>query len=121
MNFAYSSIGWEGINYLSTTGRSWVSGYSLAELLIAVVIIAACVALVYVALNQFGIAIPPWVVQVFWICVVAFVIIFAIRLVLHNLDVIHRSHLSFRLVLGSCPCLVHGPGCNASWVQTPER
>lgn len=58
-----------------------VSGTSLTSLLITVVIIAACIALVYVALNKFGIAIPDWVVQIFWICAVAFVVIFAIRLV----------------------------------------
>jgi hypothetical protein len=58
------------------------ASYSLAHILIAVVIIAACVALVYIALNQFGIAIPAWVVQVFWILVVACVTIFAIRFLL---------------------------------------
>lgn len=59
-----------------------IAGYSLAHLLIAVVVIAACIALVYIALQQFGIAIPGWVIQVFWVVVVAFVIIFAIKLVL---------------------------------------
>ncbi len=58
--------------------RSW----SLGEILIAVVIVAAAVALVYVALRQFGVSIPQWVVQVFWIVVVAVVVIFAIRFVL---------------------------------------
>lgn len=60
-----------------------VFGYqlSIVELAIAVVIIAAVVALVYVALQQFGIAIPEWVKRVFWICVVAFVVIVAIKLV----------------------------------------
>jgi hypothetical protein len=57
-------------------------GWSLGELLIAVVIIAACVALVYVALRQFEIEIPRWMIQVFRIIIVALVIIFAIRLVL---------------------------------------
>jgi hypothetical protein len=58
--------------------RAW----SLGDLLVAVVVIAACVALVYVALRQFGIVIPQWVVSVFWIVVVAFVVIMAIRLVM---------------------------------------
>ncbi len=57
--------------------RSW----GIAEIAIAIVIIAAIVALVYVALRQFGVGIPQWVQTVFWIIVVAFVIIFAIRLV----------------------------------------
>jgi hypothetical protein len=58
------------------------AGYSLASIAIMVVIIAAVVALVYVALRQFGVSIPPWVQQVFWILVVAFVVILAIRIVM---------------------------------------
>jgi hypothetical protein len=58
------------------------AGYSIGQIAIAVVIVAAVVALVYIALRQFGIQIPDWVVQVFWVLIVAFVIIFAIKLVL---------------------------------------
>lgn len=57
-------------------------GLTFGELLVAVVIVAACVGIVYVALRQFGVGVPPWVVQIFWIVVVAVVAIFAIRLVL---------------------------------------
>jgi hypothetical protein len=59
-----------------------VPGWSLGQILIAIVVVAACVALVYVALRQFGIAIPEWVKQIFWIVVVAFVVIVAIKFVL---------------------------------------
>jgi hypothetical protein len=58
-----------------------IGGWGIVDLLVFVVIIAACVALVYIALRQFNVAIPAWVVQVFWVVVVAFVVIFAIRLV----------------------------------------
>ncbi len=58
--------------------RTW----GLGDILIAIVVIAACIALVYIALRQFGITIPEWVKQVFWVVVVAIVVIFAIRLVL---------------------------------------
>lgn len=58
------------------------ASYSLAHILIAVVVIAACIALVYIAVQQMGVAIPAWIVQVFWILVVACVIIFAIRFLL---------------------------------------
>lgn len=54
----------------------------IPQLLIYVVIVAACIALMYVALRKFGIAIPDWVIQCFWIVVVAAVVIFCIRLVL---------------------------------------
>lgn len=57
-------------------------GMSFGGLLILIVVVAACIALVYVALRQFGIGIPGWAVQVFWIVVVAFVVICAIKLVL---------------------------------------
>lgn len=59
-----------------------LQGWSFGEMAIAVVIIAAVVALVYVALSKFGVAIPGWVVQVFWICIVAVVVIAAIRFVM---------------------------------------
>jgi hypothetical protein len=65
-----------------TTIAQIAGGYSIGQIAIAVVIVAAVVALVYIALRQFGIAIPEWVVQVFWVLIVAFVIIFAIKLVL---------------------------------------
>lgn len=58
--------------------RAW----SIGDIAIAVVVIAAIVALVYVALRQFGVSIPAWVIQILWIIAVAFVVIFAIRLVM---------------------------------------
>lgn len=57
------------------------AGRSLTEIAIAIVVIAAIVALVFVALRQFNIAVPQWLVTVFWIVIAAVVIIFAIRLV----------------------------------------
>lgn len=59
-----------------------VINLSIGEMAIMVVIIAAVVALVAIALRKFGVAIPDWVVQVFWVLVVAVVVIFAIRFVM---------------------------------------
>ena len=59
-----------------------LNGVGIGQLAIYAVVVAAVIALVYVALTQFGIAIPGWVKQVFWILIVAFVVIVAIRLVL---------------------------------------
>lgn len=59
-----------------------VASYGLFHLLIAVVVVAACVALVYVALQQFGVQVPAWFVHVLWIVAVAFVVIVAIRFVM---------------------------------------
>lgn len=58
-----------------------LGGLGIGQLLIYAVAVAAGVALLYVALRQFGIDIPAWVIQVFWIIVVAFVVILALRLV----------------------------------------
>ena len=51
------------------------------DLLIAVVILAACIGITYVALRVFGITIPEWVIKIFWIVVAAIVAIAAIRFV----------------------------------------
>lgn len=59
-----------------------ILGMSLGQLLIWAVILAAAVALVLVALRQFQIPIPAWVVQCFWIVVVAVVVVFLIRLLM---------------------------------------
>lgn len=59
-----------------------VGTYSIAQLAIAIVVIAACCGLVMVACRQFGVTIPGWLVQVLWIVVVACVVIFAIRFVM---------------------------------------
>ena len=57
------------------------AGWSISEIAIAIVVIAAIVALVVIGLNKFNITIPPWVQNVFWVCVVAFVLVMAIRFV----------------------------------------
>jgi len=51
----------------------------IGSLAIWVVVAAAVIALVYVALVQFGITVPAWVVTVLWIVGVACVVIMAIR------------------------------------------
>jgi hypothetical protein len=43
--------------------------------------VAAIIALVYVALNQFGVGIPGWAIHVMWIIIVAIVVILAIKFV----------------------------------------
>ncbi len=55
--------------------------WGIAEIGISIVAIGAICALVYIALAKFNVQIPDWVQQVFWVIVVAFVIIFGIRLI----------------------------------------
>ncbi len=59
-----------------------VPSWGIGEILIAIIVIGACCGIVWVALNAFGVAIPPWVVRIFWIVVVAVVAIAAIRFIL---------------------------------------
>jgi hypothetical protein len=56
--------------------------WSVGEIIIAIIVIAACVGILYVALQQFGVAIPGFVVRIFWICVCAALAIIAIRFLL---------------------------------------
>lgn len=58
------------------------AGLGIGQIAIYVIIIAAIVAIVYVALQRFGIAIPPLFVRVFWILVTAVVCILAVRFLL---------------------------------------
>ena len=53
----------------------------MTSLAITIVVTAAIVALVFIALRQFGITVPDWVIQVFWVLVVAIVVITAIRII----------------------------------------
>jgi len=69
----YSAVALAAINF---------QAMSIGQIAIFIVILAAVVALVLVALKQFGIEIPEWVKHVLWICVIALVIILAIRFVM---------------------------------------
>lgn len=62
-------------------GQVLIGGYSLVHVAIILVVIAAVCALVWIALQQFGIAIPAWVIQVMWVLIVSLVIILAIKIV----------------------------------------
>lgn len=56
-----------------------IGGYSIVQIVIAIIVIAAVVGILYIALQQFGVTIPPFVVKVFWILVCAVVCILAIK------------------------------------------
>ena len=56
--------------------------YSIGQIATYVVVTAAVIAIVYIAITQMGVAIPPWVVKIFWVLVILFVALLAIRLAL---------------------------------------
>lgn len=68
------------MNLLAQVG--WGAGWSFAQILILVVVIAGACAVVFIALREFGTPIPAWVVNMFWVVVVCFVAIMCIRLIL---------------------------------------
>lgn len=59
-----------------------LAGMSIGEIAIAIVIIAGIVALVFIGTRAMGISIPQWFIQAFWVVIICFVIIIAIRLVM---------------------------------------
>lgn len=59
-----------------------VVGWGIVEILIAVIIIVAVVAIFLIFIRASGIAIPPWVMQIVWIVLAAFITIVAIRFVM---------------------------------------
>jgi hypothetical protein len=68
------------VNALLAVGP--VAGWTFGDILIAIVVIAAVCAVAFVALRHFGIQIPAFVAQIFWICVCAVVAVLAIRFLL---------------------------------------
>lgn len=52
---------------------------NVGHLAIMAVVIGAIAAVLWVALTYFGIIIPYWVITIFWICVVAFIVVAAIK------------------------------------------
>lgn len=56
--------------------------WNVGNIAIAVVIVVAIIAIVLVMCRVAGIAIPPWIWTIAWICLAAFVAILAIRFVL---------------------------------------
>ena len=58
------------------------AGWSIIQILTAVIVIAAVAAIVSVAVRAMGVAIPDWVVKILWIVAIAFVALIAIRIVL---------------------------------------
>lgn len=51
----------------------------IAGMAIWIIILAAVVAIVFIACKAMGVAIPGWVINVFWVLVIAAVCIWAIK------------------------------------------
>lgn len=58
------------------------SGYSLIQVVIFIIILCGVFGVLFVVMKQTGVQIPSWIMTIFWIVVVCFVAIFAIRLLM---------------------------------------
>lgn len=52
---------------------------SIAQIAIVIIVVAAIIAVVFVALRQMGVAIPGFVITIFWILVTAVVCVLAVK------------------------------------------
>ncbi len=59
-----------------------IPGWTFGEIIIALIIIAACLGILFVVTRAMGVAIPGWVIQIGWILVAAVLGILAIRFLL---------------------------------------
>ena len=57
-------------------------GYSLIQVIIFLIVLCGVFGILFVVMRQTGIQVPPWIITIFWIVVVCFVAIFAIRLLM---------------------------------------
>jgi hypothetical protein len=55
--------------------------WTITNVILAIIIIAAMIGVMFVALQVFGVTIPSWAVTIFWICVVAFVACIAVKFI----------------------------------------
>ena len=62
--------------------RPNVSTWGFGDFLIAIIVVAGCIAITYIALRVFGVEIPQWVAQIFWVVIAVCVAVFAIRFIL---------------------------------------
>lgn len=62
--------------------RGGVTAWGFGEWMVAIVIIAAVFAVVYIATQAMGIVIPRWVLNILGVVAIAFVAIIAIRMLL---------------------------------------
>lgn len=54
---------------------------TIRDWILWIIAVAAAVGVLYVALGVFGVAIPPWVVTIFWICIAAVVAAAAVKFI----------------------------------------
>lgn len=72
----------DGENVNALIALAPVATWGFGDIIIAIIIVAAVLGVMYIALQQFGVAIPVWLVRIIVICIVAVVAICAVRFLL---------------------------------------
>ena len=67
------------MRHLSLLGLAPIGQWSIVEFIIAAIIVIAVIAVLFIYLRAQGVTLPPWIIQIFWVVVAAFVAIIAIR------------------------------------------
>jgi hypothetical protein len=66
---------------LAQAGVAW----SIGQLMIVIIVVAAVIGIAMIAVRASGIAIPSWVTQIVWIVIVVFVAVLAIKFLIGNM------------------------------------
>jgi hypothetical protein len=56
-------------------------GYTFSQIIIGIIVILGLIAVLYVAVHELQIPIPPFVVTLFWIVLLVVAAIFAVKLI----------------------------------------
>jgi hypothetical protein len=66
---------------LTLLAQAAITG-TIGQWVITAIIVAAILAILMILVRAWGIQIPPWVIQIGWICLVAVIAVVAIRFLL---------------------------------------
>ncbi len=58
-----------------------LAGWSFVQIIIAIIVIAGAVAILFLVFRKLGITIPDFVVQIFWIVVLIVIAVVAIKFI----------------------------------------
>lgn len=62
--------------------QAGAAGISIIQLIVIAIVVIAVIAIAYAVARHFGITIPPVLIFIFWVVVIAAVAIFAIKMLL---------------------------------------
>ena len=55
--------------------------WSITNIILAIIVVAGMIGIMYVALHEFGIAIPPFIITVLWIVLVVIICCAAVKFI----------------------------------------